>query len=155
MKKINFLLLTIGFLIISSCSSDKSDPAPENPAPTNVVSAKVSGVDVTFDKVVIVKEVYPTYVDLAVTATNTVDADKKMIFKITQNTMDADACFYWSYTKPGFFYSWNSEMQGATFTVITTTNSTSVLKGTFSGILIDTDASQSVPVTNGIISVTY
>ncbi len=154
MKKFNFLLLTIGFLLISSCSSDKSDPTPDNPAPTNIVTSKINGVDVTFDKVTVVKETYTDYVDLIVTATNTADATKKMVFNIEQNTLEAGACYFWTYTNDNLDYEWNSTA-GATFTVMPTTNTTSVLKGTFSGVLTVSGVSQSVTITNGSFSVTY
>lgn len=152
MKNFMLLFVFIGIVALSSCNKDDNTSILQ---PTNSLVAKVDGVSITFDQVSVVKETYTDYVDLVITATTSGDTPKTIIFNVTQLVTGTDACYYFAYNQESVFYSWGSETGGNSFEVNVAENTTSKIKGTFSGTLPNVDLTGAIAITNGTFDISY
>jgi hypothetical protein len=152
MKNLIYLFVFIGIVSLISCNKDDNTPAPQA---TNSLVSKIDGVSIAFDQVSVVKETYTDYVDLVITATTSGDNPKTIIFNVTQLAIGTDACYYFAYNQESVFYSWGSETGGNSFEVNVTENTTSKIKGTFSGTLPNVDLTGAIAISNGTFDISY
>jgi hypothetical protein len=152
MKNFMFIFVFIGIVALSSCNKDDNTPTPQ---PTNSLVAKVDGVSVAFDQVTVTKDVQPDYVDLFVTAHISGDNTKTITFNLTQLAMGTDACYYFLYSREDVNFAWDSETGGNSFVVNVTENTSTKIKGTFSGTLPNDDVSSAIAISNGTFDIAY
>ena len=141
------LMLT---LIFPSCS-DSSDG--DNPA--SVVTAKIDGVDYTFNTVNVDTETYTedgfTYTDVIVTASIDSNPDNRISFIVEQGTVGLDASWY-------FAYFLNETAHPATDNMVfsVTQNDSHRLVGTFAGqVQADEEPFNIVDIEQGTFNIHY
>ncbi len=152
MKKISYLFLLVGILVLSSCNNDNDNSTPQN---TNSFVAKIDGVSVSFDQVTVAKDVQTDYIDLLVTAKVTGDDSKTITFNLTQLVTGIDACYYFAYIRDATNYTWDSETGGNSFVMTVTENTTTRIKGTFSGTLPNDDVTSAIAISNATFDINY
>ncbi len=152
MKNFMFLFVFIGIATLSSCNKDDNNPSPQT---TSSLVAKIDGVSIPFDQVTVAKDVQPDYVDLLITAHPSGDNTKTITFNITQLATGTDACYYFVYSREDTNYAWDSETGGNSFVVNVTENTTTKIKGTFSGTLPNDDLTSAIAFSNGTFDITY
>ena len=97
MKKLLMTIAVIGTAFLSSCSKDDSSPQDNS-----VVTARIDGVDYTFDTFVVDQETYTndegvTYTDVEVTASINADPSRVVSFIVTEGELGTEASWYFAY----------------------------------------------------------
>lgn len=156
MKKI-FLFIataTLAFSMNSCSSDDNSDSNGGNTTVGGTITAKIDGVQKTFNNVIVnttnFTEDGENYTFLDITATIGNSASEIITFSTIKGRVGADAIRDFNYTKnDNFFYS------NPMTTIMQTNSDSKKLKGIFSGTLTNTSGGSPIAVTEGSFDIQY
>ena len=149
MKKIILFLaiLSVGFL--SSCSDDE-DSNDTTPTPEDTFSAKINGVQKTFSVTNVDVLEYEGYTDVEITAQ--ISGDPTNTFELNL-TRDNGEYFFAQYAENDNYYQPDPLTN---LTVSVSENTSTKLKGTFSGTMQETEhLLDPVTVTDGTFTIYY
>jgi hypothetical protein len=149
MRKLLLIGTLVLILIFPSCSSDDSEPTPD------VVTARIDGVDYTFNTVNVDKETYTendiTYTDVIVTASIDSNPDNRISFIVEQGVLGLDASWYFAY-----FLNETAHPKIDGFQTSVTQNTHNRLVGTFAGqVQADVEPFEIIDIENGTFDITY
>jgi len=149
MKKLLLLGALSLVFIFPSCSSDDSD------APPSTVSARIDGVDYTFNTINVDTETYTdndqTYTDVIITASIDANPDNRISFIVEQGVTGVDASWYFTY-----FLNDTAHLKTDSFQTIVTESNQHRVVGTFSGtVQADEEPFNTLEVENGTFNVHY
>lgn len=149
MKKIILFSVMLSFSLFSSCSND-NDSNDSIPTPEDVFTAKINGVQKNFTVTNVDVMEYEDYTDVEITAQ--LSGDPASTFELNL-TRDNGEVFFVQYSEIGNYYQ-PSPLES--FSVTIGENTTSKLKGTFSGTMQHTvNIIEPVTVTNGTFEIYY
>ncbi len=147
MKRILPILFAASILLFTSCSEDSPAPRP------SVVTAKIDGVDYTFNTINVHPVDYPDegYTDLEVTASIDNNPDNRISFVIEKFAKGTSASWYFAY-----FLHETAYPKEPDFIVDVTDNDNHHLKGTFSGqVKADVEPFDVIQFENGTFDIIY
>jgi len=150
MRKLFIFFIAITLTSLSSCDNK------DNKVANSSLKTVINGVEVSFDTFKVEKEVVPNdgnpYTDLVVTATKSSDATKRIYFRLGYLETGADTCYYFYYKDGDIYY--NTEIDDS-FSIDIAANTTTNLKGTFTGTLKDELSPASISIVNGSFDITH
>lgn len=143
MKKIFLFICTFSLLAITSCSKDDS------PADTKFVKITINGIQKTFKTIVktetsfVDPESGETYIDVDIEASSTDGSEDYIEFSFGKDITGPSTIYYLGYSNENGYYSTSNITSN-----ITENNSTLII-GTFSGILTEVTNGTSITISNG------
>src|SRR6478672_3671967 len=123
MKKILLYSTLLLVLIFPSCS-DSSD----GDTPASTVTAKIDGVDYTFNTINVDTETFEGYTDVIITASINSNPNNRISFIVEQGQLGLDASYYFSY-----FFNETAHPKTENFQTNVTESTNHRVVGTFSG----------------------
>jgi hypothetical protein len=150
MKRLLLVCAFVAVLIFPSCSSDD-----DGPNDTSVVTARINGVDYTFNTVNVDTETFTeggfTYTDVIVTASIDSNPDNRISFIVEQGVTGLDASYYFAY-----FLNETAHPKIEPFMTAVTKNTSNRLEGSFSGqVQADEAPFEIIDIENGTFDISY
>lgn len=140
MKNFFKILTFVAFAFsITACSSDGDSKK-------SGLTARINGVDRTFNMIEVTEEVYEEYTDYIIDAVQSDDPTKTLTISLGKESLGTDSIYFIQYYDGTTFYQLSSPQ----ITSNVTESSASRIKATFSGILND-GGSGNVNIANGVI----
>ncbi len=140
MKNFFTILTFVAFAFsITACSSDGDSKK-------SGLTARINGVDRTFNMIEVTEEVYEEYTDYIIDAVQSDDPTKTLTISLGKESLGTDSIYFIQYYDGTTFYQLSSPQ----ITSNVTESSASKIKATFSGILND-GGSGNVNIANGVI----
>jgi hypothetical protein len=110
------------------------------------LTARINGVERTFNTIEVTEEVYDEYTDYIIDAVQSDDVTKSITISLGKGSLGTDSIYFIQYYDGTTFYQLSSPQ----ITSNVTESSDSKIKATFSGILND-GGSGNVNIANGVI----
>lgn len=142
MKRIYLILSVIILVFTISCSkSDNNDSS-------KLISAKIEGTLKYFNNISVAQDINPDYIDYIITAKQSDDNSKTLTISMEKEATGTESIYYIQYFDSENYY--DGAIQDISTNI--TENSSSKVKGTFSGNLNDGEGTI-VQITQGIIDI--
>jgi hypothetical protein len=150
MKKIFMFLTLVSLIAFTSCSDDDGGSSA-----SGTITARVNGVDKTFNVTSVKQELSTegefSWYDVIIITKQSDDASKTFELNLTKNEIGDGAAWGFSYYDDENYYYCDD----IAITSNATESNNAGAKGSFSGIAIDEETSETIEITNGIFDVKY
>lgn len=149
MKKIFMFLTLVSMIAFTSCSDDDGGSSA-----SGTITARVNGVDKTFNVTSVKQELSTegefSWYDVTIITKQSDDTSKTFELNLTKNEIGEGAWGFSYYDDENYYYC-----DDIAITSNVTESNNAGAKGSFSGIAIDEETSETIEITNGIFDVKY